>query len=87
MAGLNDVSAHGLRKLGGTRCAEAGATEHQLMALFGWLNAQQAAVYTKKANRKRLEADAAPLLQGRNVNEKVPLSPAVTSGGTIRAKS
>ena len=28
-------SAHGLRKLGAQRCAEAGATEHQLMALFG----------------------------------------------------
>jgi integrase len=86
MAGLNDVSAHGLRKLGATRCAEAGATEHQLMALFGWLNAQQAAVYTRKANRKRLEADAAPLLQGRNLNKKVPLFPAVTSGGTSGAK-
>ena len=45
------------------------------MALFGWLNAQQAAVYTRKANRKRLEADAAPLLQGRNMNEKSPTFP------------
>jgi hypothetical protein len=32
------------------------------MALFGWTNPQQAAVYTKKANRARLEAAAAPLL-------------------------
>jgi hypothetical protein len=55
------------------------------MALFGWLNAQQAAVYTKKANRKHLEADAAPLLQGRNLNKKVPLFPPVTSGGTSGA--
>jgi len=37
-AGLENLSAHGLRKLGAQRCAEAGATEHQLMALFGWSN-------------------------------------------------
>src|SRR5205823_1364514 len=29
-AGLEGLSAHGLRKLGARRCAEAGATEHQL---------------------------------------------------------
>ena len=40
-AGLDEVSAHGLRKLGAQHCAEAGATEHQLMALFGWANPQQ----------------------------------------------
>jgi len=83
-AGLDEVSAHGLRKLGVQRCAEAGATEHQLMALFGWTNPQQAAVHTKKANCARLEATAAPLFEGRNGNKSVPLFPAVASGGTIR---
>jgi integrase len=83
-AGLEDLSAHGLRKLGAQRCAEAGATEHQLMALFGWTTPQQAAVYTKKANRARLEASAAPLLEARNRNRSVPLFPTVASGGTIR---
>jgi integrase len=39
-AGLEEVSAHGLRKLGAQRYAEAGATEHQLMALFGWTTPQ-----------------------------------------------
>jgi integrase len=53
-AGLKELSAHGLRKLGAQRCAEAGASEHQLMALFGWTNPQQAAVYTRKANRAKL---------------------------------
>jgi len=67
-AGLEDLSAHGLRKLGAQRCAEAGATEHQLMALFGWTNPQQAAVYTRKANRAKLESQAALLLQGQNRN-------------------
>ena len=87
-AGIDaDLSAHGVRKLGATRCADAGATEHQLMALFGWSSTKQAALYTLKANRKRLEADAAPLLmQGRNSNESVPLSRVVSSGGTIRRK-
>jgi integrase len=85
-AGLEDLSAHGLRKLGAQRCAEAGATEHQLMALFGWTTPQQAAVYTKKANRARLEASAAPLLQARNTNRSVPLFPEVASGGTISPK-
>jgi integrase len=85
-AGLEDLSAHGLRKLGAQRCAEAGASEHQLMALFGWKNPQQAALYTKKANRAKLEAAAAPLLEARNGNESVPLFPAVASGGTIRTK-
>jgi integrase len=46
--GLEGLSAHGLRKLGAQRCAEAGAREHQLMALFGWTNPQQAAAYTKR---------------------------------------
>ena len=67
-AGLEDLSPHGLRKLGAQRCAEAGASEHQLMALFGWTNPQQAAVYTRKANRAKLESQAARLLQGQNRN-------------------
>jgi integrase len=69
-AGIEDLSAHGLRKLGAQRCAEAGATEHQLMALFGWSNSQQAAVYTRKANRAKLEAAAAPLLAGPTSNNE-----------------
>src|SRR3990167_6910247 len=35
-AGLKCKSAHGLRKLGATRAAEAGATVSELEALFGW---------------------------------------------------
>jgi len=58
----------GLRKRGAQRCAEAGVTEHQLMALFGWTSPRQAAVYTKKVNRARLEAAAASLLQLQNSN-------------------
>ncbi len=36
-AGINK-SAHGLRKLAATRAANAGATESELKAIFGWTN-------------------------------------------------
>jgi integrase len=82
----DDLSAHGLRKLGAQRCAEEGATEHQLMALFGWASTKQAALYTRKASRVKLESEAAPLLQGRIRNESVPLFPVMAPGGTKSGK-
>ena len=87
-AGLDDdLSAHGLRKLGAQRCAEAGASEHQIMALFGWASTKQAALYTRKARRAKLEAEAAPLLAGQKENKTVPLFPLVASGGTKKGKT
>jgi len=66
-------SAHGLRKAGATRAAENGATVNQLMALFGWKTEKMALLYTRKADRKRLAAAAAPLLlQAQTPNEKLP---------------
>lgn len=56
------LSAHGLRKLSAQRCAEAGATEAQLMAMFGWLSPKVAAIYTRNANRAKLESQATALL-------------------------
>jgi hypothetical protein len=56
------------------------------MALFGWTNPQQAAVYTKKANRAKLEAAAARLLQAQSSNKSVPPLSAAASGGTITPK-
>jgi integrase len=63
-ANLNHCSAHGLRKAGATIAADNGATEHQLMALYGWTTPAQAAHYTKRANRKRMAEDAARLVEG-----------------------
>jgi integrase len=57
-AGLRQCSAHGLRKAGATVAAENGATEQQLMAIFGWESARQATTYTRKARRKRLAGAA-----------------------------
>jgi integrase len=86
-AGLDHCSAHGLRKAGATIAADNGATEHQLMAIYGWESPKQAALYTRKANRKRLAGDAMHLLvAGQTGNEGVPLSKAVSASGTIRSK-
>jgi len=59
-AGLIHCSAHGLRKAGATIAAENGATEHELMAIFGWESPKQAANYTKKANRTKLARSGMP---------------------------
>jgi len=86
MAGLTGRSAHGLRKLGAVRCAQAGATTHQLMAWFGWTTLEQAEPYTRDFDRARAEGDVATLLQGRTGNKSVPLSPALRSSGTLTGK-
>ena len=53
-AGLPDCSSHGLRKLIAKRLAEAGCSENTISAILGWKNNQQAALYTKDANREKL---------------------------------
>lgn len=55
-AGLARCSGHGLRKAGSSRAAEAGATAHQLMSMFGWRSLAEAEIYTKAAERKRMAA-------------------------------
>jgi integrase len=47
-------SAHGLRKLGATRAANAGATVAELEAIFGWSGGKMASHYTRAADRQRL---------------------------------
>jgi integrase len=84
-AGLEHCSAHGLRKAGATLAAENGATEHQLMAIFGWADPKQAAHYTKMARRKRLTGDAMHLISlSDNANRASPTS---SPGGTFQAKT
>lgn len=62
-AGLRHCSAHGLRKAGATLVAENGATSQQLMAIFGWLSLAEAERYTRGASKRKLAADAMPLLR------------------------
>jgi integrase len=61
-AGLQNRSAHGLRKAAATRAAENGATVAQLNAIFGWKGAKMATYYTETADRRRLSLDAMHLL-------------------------
>jgi integrase len=61
-AGLKHCTAHGLRKAGATIAAENGATDRQLMAMYGWKTAAQATVYTRKSDNRRLAASGMPLL-------------------------
>lgn len=51
-------SAHGVRKIGAVRAAEAGVTMRELEALFVWTGGTMASLYTKTADRKRLAMQA-----------------------------
>jgi integrase len=64
-------TSHGLRKAAATYLAEQGATDHQLMAWFGWSSISQAQVYTKAANRKRMVQSAARLITGTGIGSPV----------------
>jgi len=83
-AGLVDTegkavrSQHGIRKGVAELMAEAGATEYELMATFGWTETNTASVYTKKADRRKGATSAAarrsavesgPRLTGRGPDE------------------
>jgi integrase len=61
-AGLLQCNCHGLRKIGAVRTAEAGASEHELMAMFGWDDASMARVYARKAAQKKLASSGAAKL-------------------------
>lgn len=79
---LPHCSAHGLRKAGATIAAENGATEHQLMAMYGWDSPKQAALYTRKADRKLMAAKSMHLiLPDTGVDESSPLSSHRIDGG------
>lgn len=71
-AGLESRSAHGLRKRSATIWAERGATENELMAMFGWLTPSMAALYTKTANRKRMAITAQDRYLGTLPEQPIP---------------
>lgn len=70
-AGLPHCAAHGIRKYDATTAAENGATEHQLMGMFGWDDPKQAAIYTRKARQKKLARAGMHLMTAREQNKKV----------------
>jgi integrase len=63
-AGLPECTAHGLKKIGATLCAEFGATDRQMMALFDWTSEKMATPYTAKARKRMLAASASAALDG-----------------------
>jgi integrase len=88
LAGLDHCSAHGLRKAAAATAAENGATELELMAIFGWLTMKEAERYTKAAERRRLAANAPRLLERPNSEQIFPTSDAHSDVvGKKRAKS
>ncbi|MEZ0278194.1 MAG: tyrosine-type recombinase/integrase [Methylibium sp.] len=73
-------SAHGVRKLAATRMANNGATEAQLMAVFGWTDPKMAAHYTHIANRKRLAAQSIDMLNASGTSIPAPGYPVREKG-------
>lgn len=66
-AGLPDICrSHGLRKAGATIAANAGATAHELMAMYGWSRLSMAEVYTRDADKARLARGAAERIANAN---------------------
>jgi len=75
--------AHGLRKAGATWAAEQAATDHQLMAIFGWKTIQQAQIYTKKARQQMIAGGSMRLISiSQIVNECDPPKLPVAKGGS-----
>lgn len=65
-AGLpKGYSAHGLRKAGAVRLAEAGCTEQEIKAWGGWTTLKEVQRYTAAASRKKLARSAAVKLTSR----------------------
>ncbi|RWO42814.1 MAG: site-specific integrase [Mesorhizobium sp.] len=88
-AELPHCTLHGLRKAGATIAAENGATDEQLMAIFGWTTKQQTTHYTRKAQRRRMAGQAAHLLAIPEQNQDgiVPPKRSTTKSGTKIRKS
>lgn len=65
-------SAHGIRKIAATRCADAGASVAQLNAIFGWTGSAMASLYTAEADRKRLARSAVEGLNRTSGEQATP---------------
>lgn len=61
-AGLQNRSAHGVRKAAGNLLAETGATQHGIMAVLGHIEAKTSEIYTKDAKRWEMAASILPVM-------------------------
>lgn len=62
-AGLTNRSQHGLRKAMGELMAEQGATQHQIMSVMAHTKPATSAIYTDKADRRRMAIAAMETVQ------------------------
>jgi integrase len=80
-AGLRQCSAHGLRKLAATRMANAGCSDEELMAVFGWKSHGEVRRYTRAADQVRLAEQAFAKARTKSEQTDVqPRSPIVQPG-------
>lgn len=85
-AQLFHCSTHGLRKAGASIAAENGATDEELMAIYGWVTKAQTTTYTKNANRKRIAKKAVEkLMPEQKSTQIVPRSKRLPKSGTKTA--
>lgn len=63
-------NTHGLRKAGATRGADAGWTDHEIMAWGGWKSLSEVQRYTRDANRRKLAQGAVHKLTPRTTSGK-----------------
>lgn len=82
-ASLPQCSFHGLRKAMAVRLAEQGRTPHEIMSVLGHSTHQQAATYTRKADRERLAAKA---MNDLFADESVPQNLSQQDAGTFEGK-
>lgn len=78
--------AHGLRKAGATIAAEAGASAHELMAMFTWSRLAEAERYTQAASRKVLAAVTAERIEAKFPHQ-IPAPPPPGAGITPISKA
>lgn len=76
--------AHGIRKTVAQQLAEAGGSNAELKALFGWSSDAMAALYTRNADKRRLAEAAAGKLKENTLSPHLDLGEGLsTKGATI----
>jgi integrase len=71
LAGLPQCSAHGLRKAGTTRLANAGCSAEQIKAMTGHQSLSEVQRYTRRADQQRLARQAMNMQLGAEREQKL----------------
>ncbi|WP_406720363.1 tyrosine-type recombinase/integrase [Thioclava litoralis] len=65
-AGLENRSAHGIRKAAGHLLAQEGCSQYQIMTIHGHTSAKTSEIYTKGVERWKMARDAMAMLEHMN---------------------